>query len=142
MTENTRKRFQVTPEEVVLMLDRLKAEIKRRLDQKGWGIFVSSHEVSGILREEMREFEDAVGDNDAEQIGKELLDIAVGAVFGMVSLETGEMDWPKKRPEKSKEEKEAHRRDRVNDLVLRQKRRNMELDKGILDRKRIIGKGR
>jgi len=80
------------------MLLRLKAKIVQRLNQKGWGIFVSSHEINGILREEMREFEDAVLDNDAEQIDRELLDIAVAAIFGMVSLETGEMDWPKLPP--------------------------------------------
>lgn len=66
--------------------DDVRNELRRRLQQKGYGIFVSPHEIIGILAEEQHEFTEAVQSNKNYQIREELLDIAVGAIFGLVSM--------------------------------------------------------
>lgn len=57
-----------------------------RLKENGNGIYASSHEILGSLSEEVHEFEHAVHDNDNRQMQRELLDIAVACVWGIVSL--------------------------------------------------------
>jgi len=64
-----------------------------RLTEKGWGIYISSHETLGIITEEYTELIEAVGENDHAHQWKELLDIAVAALAGMASIDSGEMQW-------------------------------------------------
>jgi NTP pyrophosphatase (non-canonical NTP hydrolase) len=67
----------------------LTREINRRLKEKGDGTFVSSHEVLGVVTEEYHEMLDAVHDNDLKQMRKELLDIAVPCIIGVISVDKG-----------------------------------------------------
>jgi NTP pyrophosphatase (non-canonical NTP hydrolase) len=94
MPECTRKRPQTSMDDIEAALQKVQSKLLQRLAEKGWGIYVSSHEILGILDEEFDELKDAVRDNDKAAITKECLDIAVGAVFALVSLNTGKMDWP------------------------------------------------
>ena len=57
---------------------------------------MSSHEILGILEEEQSELREAVRSNSEDKIWKELKDIAVGAIFGLVSIRDGRMDWPRR----------------------------------------------
>lgn len=86
------------------VIDRFLGDIKRRiherLDEKGDGIWVSSHEIMGVLEEEVREFKDAVHGNGnglytkRVEMTEELKDIAVAAVWGIISLDySNHMDW-------------------------------------------------
>jgi hypothetical protein len=69
-------------------------ELRRRTKEKGMGVMVSSHEIQGILDEEFDEFKDEVRNNgSAERKIEELLDIAVGAIFGIASIQSGGVDW-------------------------------------------------
>ena len=72
-------------------------EVSRRMEQKmkkyGERTFVSSHEIYGILAEEMDEFLSAVRKGDVDGIKDELIDIAVAAVFGLASAMNEQMDW-------------------------------------------------
>ena len=77
-----------TSKSILIILDSL----KNRLNQKGINTFVSSHEILGIISEEFREVEDAVRQNDQTQLKKELIDVAVGCIWGLVSIEKG-LDW-------------------------------------------------
>jgi hypothetical protein len=67
--------------------------LSNRLDEKGRGIFISSHEILGIVAEEYAEFTKAVEDNDVAGQRSELIDIAVAAILGVVARSTGKMDW-------------------------------------------------
>jgi hypothetical protein len=71
-----------------LLAKRLKAERKK----KGDGVFASRHEISGVVREEYREFDDEVQRGHLDDIERELLDLAVAALWGVVSIKEG-MDW-------------------------------------------------
>lgn len=62
-------------------------KLYKRLEEKGWGKFSSTHETYGVLAEEFnKELLDALTGNDAQEFGEELIDIAVAAIFGLVSL--------------------------------------------------------
>ena len=71
---------------------------KSKLDGKGVGIFVSSHEIVGKLREEVRELETEVFGKGADIVDRpqrmrdELMDIAVVALHGVASIDSGKME--------------------------------------------------
>ena len=65
-------------------------KIKARLDQKGSGLFVDKHQIYGIVAEELKELMDALHGNDIEGMKRELVDIAVAAIFGIASIEESE----------------------------------------------------
>lgn len=65
-----------------------------RFEQKGHGAFASSHEILGILSEEMLEITEAIHENQTQsEIVEELKDIAVAALFGIASIRSGGTDW-------------------------------------------------
>jgi NTP pyrophosphatase (non-canonical NTP hydrolase) len=63
-----------------------KAEIVGSIGKHCRGAFVTPHEIDGVLMEEVREFQDAIHDNDMVQIYKELAQVAQVAIFGMASI--------------------------------------------------------
>jgi len=67
--------------------------IQARLAEKGPGTFASRHEIQGVLDEEFHELREALQSNIEKDYYKELMDIAVGAVFGMACMVEGTMDW-------------------------------------------------
>ena len=77
----------------------LKAAIAASLDEeihrKGKGVFLSSHESLGVIEEEMHELREAVRGGNLDHVRKELLDIAVAAMWAIGSLDSGRMHWPK-----------------------------------------------
>jgi len=72
----------------------LQAKLLRRLEQKGYGAHASSHEILGILEEELLEYKMAVhGNLTKDEKVDELLDIAVGCLFGIASIRSDKVDW-------------------------------------------------
>lgn len=75
-----------------LMITKASRDILRklgqRLEQHGRGSFIGPHETLGILTEEYAELIEAVRSNDYKQVERELIDIAVGCLFGVASLRT------------------------------------------------------
>jgi hypothetical protein len=67
--------------------------LMKRLSQRGWGIFVSQHECLGIIQEEFNEYSVAVQANNKALQREELIDIAVGCIFAITSIDSGKMDW-------------------------------------------------
>jgi len=65
-----------------------------RANQKGLGVMASNHEIYGIIRQETTEYEEAIHKraSDEEKI-EELKDIAVAAIFGIASIQSGGVDW-------------------------------------------------
>jgi hypothetical protein len=71
----------------------VKDALEERLAEKGYHTFVSSHEISGVLREEYKEVGDAVHLNSNEFLRKELIDLAVACIWGIVSIDADALDW-------------------------------------------------
>ena len=82
-------RHQITHTEVSSAVLELSRQVNKRLKEKGHGAYVSSHETMGIITEEHDEAKDAVRDNDHQQLRAELLDIAVGCLIGVISIDAG-----------------------------------------------------
>lgn len=67
--------------------------LELRLEVKGYHTFVSSHEISGVIDEEFVEMKESIRKNNNYDLRKELVDITVAAIWGIVSIDAGEMDW-------------------------------------------------
>lgn len=74
-------------------IDLVKKKLKEQLKEKGVGAFVGSHEVLGVLSEEFDEFKEAVHKNEKGWQHSELIDIAVVALLGLMSMEAIENNW-------------------------------------------------
>jgi len=92
--EKTNRRHQAKMDDIEKGCVDVQQMLMYRLSEKGNGIYVSSHETFGIIKEEFDELSDAVKRNDKRDIERELLDIAVGALFGYISSKTNKQDWP------------------------------------------------
>ena len=79
-------RPEVEQDIVQITLDRLNDKLTHRLHHKGRAAWISTHEIKGIVDEEMDELKDACHRNDILDFEEELLDVAVAAVFGLASL--------------------------------------------------------
>lgn len=86
-------RTPVTEEEIQWALELLKEAIEARLLQHGRGTFASTHEIYGVVAEEFGELEDAMKRNNQPDFEGELVDIAVGAVFGVACIHAQKTDW-------------------------------------------------
>lgn len=80
------KRKEVSTKALTYALDEAKSELSRRLGQYGYGGFVSSHEMYGVLMEEVNELSEALHSDDQDQFESELKDIIVAALFSLASL--------------------------------------------------------
>ena len=97
------KRPKADPQLIRDTFEILQTALDARIMQKGDGIFRNYHEISGVLTEEMNEFEEEVHNNHMSAIRSELLDVAVGALWGVVSIDSGEIErFHKRRPNHEK----------------------------------------
>lgn len=67
--------------------------LNKRISQKGENGFSSTHEIRGVLDEEVEELHGAIKSNDPVESYNELLDIAVAAIWGLASIQEGTIDW-------------------------------------------------
>ena len=70
--------------------------LKAQLEKKGSFSFASRHEICGVLAEEMQELLDSTigaSTSGTKHIESELMDIAVGALFGYICMVNGKVDW-------------------------------------------------
>jgi len=74
-------------------IEELADKLESRMKEKGSQAFVSSHEILGIITEEFDELKDAVRLNIHSDVKKELMDIAVGAIFGIACIDEDTLDW-------------------------------------------------
>lgn len=85
-------RLEVDEGDIQKGLAHIQAKLRQRLQKKGYGQYISRHEIYGILAEEMDEVLDELRINSPEgyeNFSKELLDVAVGALFGYICCEFG-----------------------------------------------------
>lgn len=86
-------RTQLTDEQIMKAVDKTVEKLKFRLKQKGYGTFASKHEILGVITEEYKEFVDAVHSKDYEEMKSEIIDLAVGCIFGLACFEEEMIDW-------------------------------------------------
>jgi hypothetical protein len=88
------KRHQLTQEDLQLAIASVANKTNFRAKQKGLGCMASGHEILGIIEDEVQEYRDEVhAKADAERKIEELKDIAVGAIWGIASIQSGGVDW-------------------------------------------------
>lgn len=80
------QRIEVQDAEIAAAFAMLGDELKRRLLQKGKKSFIGPHEILGVVEEEVDELREAVRSDDPREVTAELLDLGVGAIFGVASL--------------------------------------------------------
>jgi hypothetical protein len=83
----------LTGDELTEAVEAVTGMLSVRAAEKGMGAYASRHETLGIIEEEKAELVQAVTSGDIEAVVDELIDIAVGCVFGIASLRTGKADW-------------------------------------------------
>lgn len=94
MSGNADNRPKISEHNFDMALASVIAKLEYRRKQKGDGIMMSSHEILGIMEEELYEYKKALHDKTAAQYKKdELIDIAVAALFGIASFNSEKMDW-------------------------------------------------
>lgn len=86
-------RRQVTEQEIQDALKSLEVGLRVRIDRHGSGVFVSTHETLGIITEEYHELVEAVHQNDAAQVRKEMMDIAVPCLWGLICSKAGDLNY-------------------------------------------------
>ena len=75
---------------VILMV---REKLEFRMKQKGTHAYASIHEALGIITEEYYELQGAVMYDDQGAVVEELIDIAVGAIFGAACILAKKVDW-------------------------------------------------
>ncbi len=68
-------------------IERVKYKMRKRIEEKGAGLFVDPHQIYGIVAEEFKETMDALHKNNLDGMKDELVDIAVAAIWGIASIE-------------------------------------------------------
>jgi len=71
----------------------IRDKLETRLEDKGCHGFISIHEILGIMDEEYDEMKDTIHLNDHDGLRKELIDIAVAAIWSIVSIDAEALDW-------------------------------------------------
>ncbi len=87
-------RPQITRAQVRRAISETTIKLFDRLDNdKGWGSWLSRHEILGFLEEETYETKKAVHEGCLEDIASELKDCAVGCIFAIACIRAGTLDW-------------------------------------------------
>lgn len=86
-------RVELSDQQVMKAVDKTVEKLKYRLRQKGYGTFASRHEILGVLTEEYKEFVDAVHKKDYDEMKEEIIDLAVGCIFGLACFDEKTIDW-------------------------------------------------
>lgn len=86
-------RTQITEENIEKAVQEFRSMLKFRLLEKGYGTFASRHEIMGVVQCEVTELDEAIEHKNMLEVKHELLDVAVGCVFGVACIEQGTLDW-------------------------------------------------
>ena len=76
----------VQPWLTALVTQIMAAQLEARKEKHGPGAYVGPHETLGIIEEEMLELKQAIIANAGADTCEELIDVAVGCIFGAASL--------------------------------------------------------
>lgn len=85
-------RPQISEEVLLKTLEEVTKNVGTKIQRKGRGVYVSHHEALGIITEEYKELIDAVQSNNPVEVASEMMDVAVGAIWGLASMLQKEAD--------------------------------------------------
>ena len=83
---NRENRPKVPIEFVKDSLNKVFERIEKKTLKHGGHAYASTHEIYGIVAEEFKELMDELHSNDTDEFESELIDVAVGAVWGLASM--------------------------------------------------------
>ena len=86
------QRPQISSLELDAGFNDLNDAVAAKIAKHGYGIYLSNHESLGIIAEEYHELLSAVQSNNVADIRAELMDVAVGALFAVISLDVREAE--------------------------------------------------
>ena len=86
-------RQQITKQQVGEAIALVRYHLFRRLEQKGFGTWLSRHEILGFLTEEYHEAVESIHSKPIDEVRAELVDIAVGCVFSVACIDSKTLDW-------------------------------------------------
>lgn len=90
----TPSRADVSDKALELAVKTVREHLHMRVGAKGPGGFISSHEILGVLYEELAEYQEEVHlKASPSRKLEELTDIAVAALFGIASINSGATQW-------------------------------------------------
>lgn len=72
-----------------VVMEMVRKQVERRLEEKGDGAIASRHEYLGIVQEEHNEFIQAVTSEEDTRVVLEGLDVVVGHILGIASITDG-----------------------------------------------------
>lgn len=78
-------RPQVSDEVLLKAIEIVTHHVGLRIQKHGRGAFASNHEGLGVMAEEYHELMEAVKNNDDQNYAEEMIDLAVGGIFGLAS---------------------------------------------------------
>jgi NTP pyrophosphatase (non-canonical NTP hydrolase) len=81
------RRSSIRPASRERLLAELASALERRVSKHGDGAFVGPHEGLGVIVEEYDELLDAVRSNDRRRVRDEAMDVAVGALWLVASID-------------------------------------------------------
>jgi len=87
------QRPRVTDKEIEEGIITLRAEIQKRLCEKGCGAWLSTDEIRGVIQRELHELDEAIHTKNLTRIRDELLDIGVACVFGAICIDNVKVEW-------------------------------------------------
>ncbi len=91
---DTKYRPQISGRTLEKVCDGVRAKLVDRLNnEKGYGAWLSRHEILGMAVEEHDEFIKAVHEGDLKDVRRELVDLAVGCLFGIACIDSDALDW-------------------------------------------------
>lgn len=88
---------EITPDLISESLALLGINLHRRLKEKGFDSFINPHEILGATLVEVRELEEAVHGKNVQSITEELMDVAVGCIFGVASIKANARQQDQKK---------------------------------------------
>lgn len=92
-SEESGLRPKVTDEELNTVIKDVQRKLAQTLNEKGSGAFSSRHEILGVIREEFREFEEAIHSGHPDQIMGELMDMVAPCIFAIACVRFDKTEW-------------------------------------------------
>lgn len=86
MTHLMKKRYTIQRSDIELVTGDLLMKMNERLKEKGDHTMASSHEIWGIIAEELDEFKEEVRANSPDGQYRELIDLGVAVLFGLATM--------------------------------------------------------
>ncbi len=94
MDVNKEHRIQITEQQISDAKVEAGKSLTKRLEQKGYGAFVSRHEVLGVITDEFSELVESVqSKKPLSEVRHELLDIIDGCIFAVACIDAKALDW-------------------------------------------------